>query len=506
MNEKALTVQEKAFDLRDYLHSDKIKSQLDYALPKWLSVERLLRVFMGAIQKNPKLLNCSQESIMVSCMMCAQLGLEPILGRAWLIPYENSKNISGKWIKVLECQMQPGYQGLVDIGMRSGKILNVAAHMIYENDQYDIEYGSDEKIFHKPFLKGDRGDPIGAYSIWTHTNGYKSGLFLPVHDIHKVREKSKAYAYAISKPNDKYAQDTPWVQWYDEMCKKTVIKRHSKLQPASIEFMEAVEIDDRAQIGLPALLPETSSASLFDYSTEEDSAKNQIENNEPFQEIINELISKGIVPEAIEKFIRKVASENNMSVYEVEGSAVEDKESFIKAMIASVASESSEEEKLQAAQAKLDKKRRLDQDETKTKEEKTLFEKINTARSSFAGMCRRFKEDIEKMTDPEKASLTKRWHKLCPEEDIPFKVHTEEESPTPDDEVPKYKQEPDVPEYDPSGRMSFINNMQGYMAADLEKYREIMDANNFSTFNDVPQTKVDEDYILGALKQKFDEV
>jgi recombination protein RecT len=223
-----------------YLFSDELKKKFQMAVPKWLSVDRLLRVVFSSVLKNPKLLQCTTESLMSAIMQCAQLGLEPILGRAHLIPYRNNK----KKGKPLECQFQPGYQGLVDLAERSGKIEAVKAHVIYENDEYAITYGLDENLIHKP-VSGDRGKPIGAYTVWTRTSGVKTYSFMWLDDIYKAfRSKSEAYRYAVSQNST----NTPWIENESEMMKKSLIKRHSKTEPASIEFMTAVALDNAAEV------------------------------------------------------------------------------------------------------------------------------------------------------------------------------------------------------------------------------------------------------------------
>ncbi|MBU0944221.1 MAG: recombinase RecT, partial [Proteobacteria bacterium] len=252
MAETQLTVtQQKAMSLREYLESPNIQRQITSALPKWLTPERFFRVLFSSILKNPKIMDCTRESILISVMQCAQLGLEPILGRAHLIPYENSKKINGQWIKVLECQFQPGYQGLVDLARRSGEVKDVFSMVVYEKDIFDIEYGTNRRLVHKPYLKEEPGDPIGAYTVWEMKDGVKNFEFMPLHDLYKRRAKSQAYLYAIANPDNKKAQECPWVQWPEEQMKKTVTKHHSKLQPASIEYMQAAELDDMAEIGAP---------------------------------------------------------------------------------------------------------------------------------------------------------------------------------------------------------------------------------------------------------------
>jgi recombination protein RecT len=249
MNQELTVQQTKAVALRDYLQRDTIKDQLAAALPKWLSPDRLLRIVFSSTMKNPKLLDCTRESILQSVMQCAQLGLEPILGRAYLIPYENSKRHGNGWIKVLECQFQAGYQGLVDLARRSDQITDIFAECVFEKDFFEIDYGTNRRMLHKPALTGERGEIIGAYAVWEHKNGIRPFEWMRIDDIYKRRDSSTAYRYAKANPNNKNAQSTPWIQWPEEMIRKTVIKHSAKLQPASIEFMQAVELDDIADSG-----------------------------------------------------------------------------------------------------------------------------------------------------------------------------------------------------------------------------------------------------------------
>ena len=248
--EKLPAIQQKAVTLRDYLNLPGIKGPLSDALPQWLSIDRLLRIVFTSAMKQPKILDCTKESLLQAIMMCAQLGIEPILGRGYLIPYRNSVYIDGAWKKVLECQFMPGYQGLVDIARRSGEVKDVFASVVYKNELFNIEYGTDRKLIHKPHLGTEPGEPIGAYAVWELTGGVKPFEFMPLHEINKRRDRSQAYQYAINNPNNKNAQDCPWLVWPEEMMRKTVIKHSAKLQPASIEKLaQAIELDSMAEIG-----------------------------------------------------------------------------------------------------------------------------------------------------------------------------------------------------------------------------------------------------------------
>ena len=272
MTKDMTQVQTKAVDLRNFLNGDRIKDQLGAALPKWLSVDRLLRIVFTSAMKNPKLLDCTRESILSSVMQCAQLGLEPILGRAYLIPYDNRKNINGSWVKVSECQMQVGYQGLVDLARRTDSIADVWGANVYENDEFQLQFGMDRNLYHRPWYmdpvkrkEGEPGEIIGAYVVWKLKDGTKHPEFMPLVDIHKRRAISQAFQYAEFGDPKKGGgkKNSVWHQWPEEMNLKTVIKHSAKLVPSSIEFMEAIELDDAtssgrqqmAFFGNPVMLP-----------------------------------------------------------------------------------------------------------------------------------------------------------------------------------------------------------------------------------------------------------
>lgn len=318
--------QEKALSLRNYLFEEKIKNQFAAALPKWLSVDRLLRVVFSSVQKNPKLIDCTRESLLMSVMQCAQLGLEPILGRAYLIPYENSKHINGKWVKQLECQFQVGYQGLVDLARRSDTISDVWAFNVFEEDEFDLSYGLDRRIHHRPWFmdpekrkKGESGEIIGAYAVWQMKDGTKHPDFMPVSDIYKRRDRSQAYQYAKSNPDKKTAQECPWIQWPEEMVIKTVLKHSSKLVPASIEFMQAVELDDDAEAG-------KSQLGLF-AGSQEDLIELQADYTEAAEKFDEQTREEDQA--ALSTFLDLTAKNNKMGVDQTKAAAIENIEPFL---------------------------------------------------------------------------------------------------------------------------------------------------------------------------------
>lgn len=306
MDNNLPAIQQKALTIRDYLFSDNIKNQLAVALPKWLSVDRFLRIAFTSIMKNPQLLDCTRESLLGAIMQCAQLGLEPVINRAHLVPYWNSKK------KAYECQFHPGYAGLADLGRRSGDISNITSHVVYEKDAFDIEYGTEERFYHKPYLDGDRGKPIGAYAVWFYKDGTKSPQFLPLQECYdKHRARSQSYKSAIEKKHS----NSPWITDEAAMLKKTAVKVSSKLQSLSIEFMQAVELDNQAEIG-------QIQQGLF---LEPPSSDQKLES---FAEDFDATIPKGTDSKELEKFLKLCAEQFKRSVDDVKAEAAENPDEF----------------------------------------------------------------------------------------------------------------------------------------------------------------------------------
>lgn len=214
--------------IRDLL--DRSKGQITKALPRHMNADGLLRIAMTSIQTNYRLLECDPKSLVGAVMEAAQLGLEPdgVLGRAYLVPYK----VKGNY----RAQLQIGYRGLVDLAHRSGQIASLYAHPVYENDEWDFEYGLEPKLRHVP-ARDDRGDLIAAYAVVRLKDGGYDFEWMWKSDIDKVRASSKA------------SDSGPWVTHYDEMARKTPLRRLAKRIPLSTEFQRAAVMDEYSDQG-----------------------------------------------------------------------------------------------------------------------------------------------------------------------------------------------------------------------------------------------------------------
>lgn len=196
-----------------------MEGEIKNALPSYLPVEKFIRTALTAINSNPKLASCSQESLLAAIMNSAQLGLEfnTPLGEAYLIPYKNKVNF------------QLGYQGLLKLAYNTGQFKRITAREVRENEDFDIDYGTGE-ISHKPCLTGDSGEVIGYYAIYQTKDGGQDVFYM---------SKEDAYNYG-----HKYSQsfnNGPWKTNFDAMAKKSALIQVLKYAPKAIESQILVQ-------------------------------------------------------------------------------------------------------------------------------------------------------------------------------------------------------------------------------------------------------------------------
>lgn len=204
-----------------------MKGEIQNALPSYLPVEKFIRTALTAINSNPKLANCTQESLLAAIMNSAQLGLEfnTPLGEAYLIPYENKK----KGITTVNFQI--GYQGLLKLAYNTGQFKRITAREVRANEDFDFDYGTGE-ISHKPCLTGDSGDVIGYYAIYQTKDGGQDVFYMSKADARNYGIKfSKSFNYS----------DSPWQTNFDSMAKKSALIQVLKYAPKAIESQALVQ-------------------------------------------------------------------------------------------------------------------------------------------------------------------------------------------------------------------------------------------------------------------------
>jgi recombination protein RecT len=190
------------------------------ALPAHVSVEKFTRVAMTAIQNNPDLQGADRRSLFGACVRLAQDGLLPDGREAALVMF-------GKQV-----QAMPMIAGILKKIRQSGEVRYISAQIVYSNDHFKWTLGFDENVEHEPApLDAEPGEPIAAYAVAVLKDGSRLLEVMRKSDIEKVRSVSRA------KSNG------PWVTWWGEMARKTVMRRLSKRLPMSTDLDDAFERD-----------------------------------------------------------------------------------------------------------------------------------------------------------------------------------------------------------------------------------------------------------------------
>lgn len=217
-----------------------MQDQIKKALPSVLTGERFSRMILTAMSSTPQLQQCTPKSFLGAMMQAAQLGVEPNtpLGQAYLIPYKNKGT--------LECSFQLGYKGLIDLAYRSGEVKDIQAHEVHENDVFEYELGLEPKLKHVP-ATSNRGPVIMYYAVFHTKDG---GYGFEVMSSEDIREHAKKYSKAYSSGY------SPWTTNFDEMAKKTVLKKCLKYAPLKTEFVRAMSADETIKSDISAHMTE----------------------------------------------------------------------------------------------------------------------------------------------------------------------------------------------------------------------------------------------------------
>lgn len=221
----------------------KSAKELGKALPEHMRPERLVRIALTAVRLNPELGKCSPASFLGALFTAAQIGIEPVAGRAYILPFNNSRKIGGEWKTIKEAQFILGYKGVAELFYRHEKAVELSWSEVCEQDDFEYQYGTDAFLKHRPAVR-ERGPVIGYYVVAKLQNGGKPFMFMSKDDcMDHGRKHSKTYD---KKTNEFYAS-SPWATSPDAMCLKTVLIQLAKLLPLSVEVQQAIQADESSR-------------------------------------------------------------------------------------------------------------------------------------------------------------------------------------------------------------------------------------------------------------------
>jgi recombination protein RecT len=194
------------------------------ALPKGMDADRIARLVMTEIRKNPMLGDCTQQSFAGALLTASALGLEPgVNGECYLVPYRDNKR------RVVECQLIVGYQGITKLFWQHPQAGRLSAEWVGANDEFGFTKGLRPELWHHP-AAGDRGEPIYYYAI-VQIKGAE-----PIWDVF-TPDQIKNLRRGKVGPKGDIPDPERWME------RKTALKQVLKLAPKSTRLDMAVRSD-----------------------------------------------------------------------------------------------------------------------------------------------------------------------------------------------------------------------------------------------------------------------
>lgn len=216
-----------------YLTNDAVKNQINQVIGG-KNGTRFISSVVSAVNNNPALQECTNQSILAGALLGESLNLSPSpqLGQYYLVPF-NDKN-KGK-----VAQFQLGYKGYIQLAIRSGqyKKLNVLAIKEGElvrfdalNEEIEVKLIEDEEA-------REQAPTIGYYAMFEYVNGFRKAIYWS-------KKKMEAHALKYSKGYQAKKGYTFWEKDFDGMAYKTMLRQLiSKWGIMSIDMISAMDAD-----------------------------------------------------------------------------------------------------------------------------------------------------------------------------------------------------------------------------------------------------------------------
>lgn len=233
----SLTKSQKRLGIGSYLTGDAVKQRINQIIGG-KDGQRFISAVVSAVNNNPALKECTNQSILSAALLGESLKLSPSpqLGQYYMVPFNDKER--GK-----VAQFQLGYKGYIQLAIRSGqyKKLNVLSikegeleHFDPLNEEIEVKLIEDEEA-------REKAETIGYYAMFEYVNGFKKAMYW---------SKAKMEAHAL-KYSQGYAADkkkgTSWTFWskdFDGMAYKTMLRQLiSKWGIMSIDMITAIDSD-----------------------------------------------------------------------------------------------------------------------------------------------------------------------------------------------------------------------------------------------------------------------
>lgn len=251
---------------------EKMKPSLSRALGDIIGVDRFVTTALLAINGNPKILECSRDSVFQSLMTSASLGLEigGPMAHGHLVPY------AGK------CTFQVGYPGWITLAYRSGHVKLIDVDVVCPGDRFTFKKGVVPVIEHELSLERDEYDWTHVYALVVTTSGGTRAVLFDRREVHKHRDRSKGWQNAVKHQK---TDQSPWVTDEPAMAKKTAVINVLKMFPRAVErVQESIRFANEVKTSALAVASPPMTAEFMDDSPPASARPQDAEADQPFDE------------------------------------------------------------------------------------------------------------------------------------------------------------------------------------------------------------------------------
>lgn len=266
----------------------RMQKHFDAASPEWFSAARLAQSGVTSLRQVDKLARCEPLTVLGALMTCAQNGLMPFAGQAYLVPFWSSANDQ------YECQFIAGYQGMIEVATRSNRIRNITARTVRDGDEFRLIEGTNPGIHHVPD-PSKKGKITGYYCVVWFPDGGIDTEYMTQEEMtdHRDRygtDKIKKWSEVnrlnnLNDPGPEYLHRDgrwwkirgPWLNHPEAMSWKTVIRRKWKyLAKGSADYLPGPDMtrlqssDETVRVNInPDVPPEVANVSIHEGSDDE---------------------------------------------------------------------------------------------------------------------------------------------------------------------------------------------------------------------------------------------
>ena len=257
-NEVAVKQEEGKKSIVAYLTSPAVRENITSVLGKD-HVDSFVSDVVACVQNTPALGKCTNTSIFTAALLSKSINLPltPQLGYAYLVPYDNKKQVDGhtEWVK--EATFQMGWKGYVQLALRSQNYRKLIATDVRKGEingynPFDDKYEIQPLDFEKRNAKDDKGNYIipiiGYYAKMEMTNGFVKEMYMSHEDMLAFATK---YSKSYRSDKDKHTSYSFWTIKFEDMAKKTMLRQllgkwgllTAELEAAYTHDMATIDMD-----------------------------------------------------------------------------------------------------------------------------------------------------------------------------------------------------------------------------------------------------------------------